>query len=291
VFSWLGFWGLYLSFRAFRLAMPEGDHRRYALLVFFLPSLVFWPSSLGKEAWMMFTIGIALYGAARILVRLAGGYLLFAAGLGGTALVRPHVTLLLFGALFAAFLLRRATWEESTFGPLGKVVGLVVLLAVGTVVVARVADFFNLDQVDAQSVEDVLDRTEGRSTTGGSEFTAVRPDSLVEVPGAAVGVLFRPFPWEAGNGQALAASFEGVVLLGLTVLSVRRLATIPRLLVRRPYVTLAVTYTFAFAFAFASVGNFGILARQRVQVLPLALVLLALPAPSASGPARVPREP
>jgi hypothetical protein len=290
VFSWLGFWGLYLSFRAFRTAFPDGDHRRYALLVFFLPSLVFWPSSLGKEAWMMFTIGIALYGAARILVRATGGYPLFALGLAGTALVRPHVTLLLFVALLGAFLLRRGRGTRRSGGGAGKLVGLVVLLAVGTVVLAQVADFFNLDDVDSESVQAVLDRTEGQSTTGDSEFTATRPESLAQVPGAAVGVLFRPFPWEALNAQALAASIEGVVLLLVTLFSIRRLVTLPRHIVRRPYVAMAVIYTFAFAFAFASVGNFGILARQRVQVLPLALVLLALPAP-ASAALREPREP
>ena len=35
--------------------LPTGDHRRYALLVFFMPSLLFWPSSIGKESWMLFT--------------------------------------------------------------------------------------------------------------------------------------------------------------------------------------------------------------------------------------------
>src|SRR5690606_7310595 len=34
VFSWLGFWGLYLFHRAFVRAVPQGDHLRYARLVF-----------------------------------------------------------------------------------------------------------------------------------------------------------------------------------------------------------------------------------------------------------------
>jgi hypothetical protein len=291
VFSWLGFWGLYFSFKAFRLAFPEGDHRRYALLVFFLPSLLFWPSSLGKEAWMMFTIGIALYGAARILMRHQYGYVLFGLGLAGTAFVRPHITLLLFVSLLGAFVLRRSRGARGSFAGASKVAGLVVLLVGGSVVLAQVSDFFNLGEVDAESVEQVLDRTEGQSATGDSEFTATRPDSLAGVPGAAVGVLLRPFPWEAGNAQAFAASLEGAVLVVVALLSIRRLAALPRYLVRRPYVAMALIYTFAFAFAFAAVGNFGILARQRVQVLPLALVLLALPAVPASATTREPREP
>ena len=54
VFSWLGFWGLFWFYRSFQLAVPEGRPRTYAKLLFFLPSLVYWPSSIGKEAWMIF---------------------------------------------------------------------------------------------------------------------------------------------------------------------------------------------------------------------------------------------
>ena len=54
VYGWLGFWGLYFLYRAFRVAVPDGDAHRYALLVLFLPSMLFWPSGLGKEAFMTF---------------------------------------------------------------------------------------------------------------------------------------------------------------------------------------------------------------------------------------------
>src|SRR5204863_7823619 len=54
--SWLGFWGLLLFYRAFCIAIPEGDHFRYALLTFFMPSLIFWPSATGKDAWMMMAL-------------------------------------------------------------------------------------------------------------------------------------------------------------------------------------------------------------------------------------------
>ena len=58
VFSWLAFWGLFLFYRAFTIAVPEGRRRSYAHLVFFLPALLFWPSSIGKESWMIFALGI-----------------------------------------------------------------------------------------------------------------------------------------------------------------------------------------------------------------------------------------
>ena len=50
VFAFLGFVSLVLFYRAFRVALPDGDHRRYAKLVFFFPSLLFWTSAIGKDA-------------------------------------------------------------------------------------------------------------------------------------------------------------------------------------------------------------------------------------------------
>ncbi len=67
------------------------------------------------------------------------------------------------------------------------------------------------------------------------------------------------------------------MLLGLFVWSLPRMVTLPRLMLRRPYVTFALTYTLGFVIAFANIGNFGILARQRSQLLPLFAVLLCLP--------------
>ena len=49
VFAWLGFLGCYLLYRAFETALPNADHHRYALLIFLWPSLLFWPSSVGKD--------------------------------------------------------------------------------------------------------------------------------------------------------------------------------------------------------------------------------------------------
>jgi hypothetical protein len=279
VFSCLGFWGLYGFYRAFRIGFPEGDHRRYAVLLFFLPSLLYWPSSIGKEAWMLFTLGIAAWGAALVLRYHGRGYVVLGLGLVGTAIVRPHITLLLFVALFIAYLWRRRSWLESHTGLLGRIAGIGLMVLVGGLVLTQAADFFHLQDLDRAGVQQVLDRTEDQSSKGGSQYSVSRPKSPGEYPDAVLTVLFRPFPWEAGNAQALVASAEGTLLALLFVLSLPRLARLPRLLVSTPYLLFALAYILMFVFAFSSVGNFGIITRQRTQVFPFVLVLLALPLP------------
>ena len=278
VFSWLSFLGLFFFYKAIVVGFPAANHRRYAYLVFFLPSMLYWPSSIGKEAWISFGLGLASYGVALVLRHQPLGYPVVGLGLLATAGPRPHITVLCVVALSMAYVLRRRAWSDSTFGPVTKVVGIGVMLVVGVVVVSKAAAFFEVDQVTSGSVTGVLDYADQQSGQGGSEYEAVRVKSPAQFPSAFLAVLFRPWPWEAGSAQALIASAEGTLLLVLFGASLPRLIRLPRYIFQVPYVAYAVTYTVMFVIAFSSIGNFGILTRQRTQVLPMLLVLLVLPA-------------
>ncbi len=61
VFSWLSFIGSVFFFRAFTLTFPGADHRRYALMLFFMPSLIFWTADISKESLMMLALGMIAY--------------------------------------------------------------------------------------------------------------------------------------------------------------------------------------------------------------------------------------
>ncbi|MGH8883797.1 MAG: hypothetical protein ACRDYX_01205 [Egibacteraceae bacterium] len=280
VFSWLAYWGLYCFYRAFRIAYPDGDGVRYALLLFFLPSLLFWPSSLGKESWMLFTLGVSTYGIARVLTHRASGYPLLCLGLLGVTMVRPHMSALLCCGMVFGYLARRSPAERSHFGPVTRVVGMAVLLALSVVIITQAERFFGVEgQGTAESVDTVLAYTQQQSTQGGSEYETAPVRSPIALPAAIVTVLFRPFPFEARNAQSLIASAEGLALLGLVAISLPRLATLLSQLRRNPYLIFAALYSLLFIVAFSHVGNFGILTRQRAQLFPLALVFLALPIP------------
>lgn len=286
VFSWLAFLGIFLMYKAYRLAVPEGDHHRYAILVFFLPTVLFWPSSLGKEAWLTFTLGISIYGAARILTRLRGGFVLLGLGLWGTAIVRPHLTLLVFIGLVAGYLLRSSPSTQRRLSA-DKIIGLGVILVVGVLVAGRFQEYFKLDELDREAVGALIDRTAERSDDGDSSYDAVNAArNPFALPQAVLAVLFRPFPFEANNAQSLATSLEATVLLVLFARSPRRLLGALRHTLRNPFLLLCTTYVLLFVVAFSAIGNFGILARQRSLVYPLLLVLLAMP--MATAPAIAP---
>lgn len=280
VFSWMGFWGLYLFYRAFCMACPEGDRWRYACLVFLLPSLLFWPSSIGKEAWMTLSLGMASYGAARILTRARWGFTTLALGVAATVAVRPHVGVILMVSLLPAYLFRRPPAGGSILGPVAKIGGILLLGLILAVVVGEASELFGVkDRFDADAVSQVLQRATTQTSVAGSAFGSGTTDlSPSAFPGALVSVLFRPFPWEAGNPLAFIASLEGTFLLALMVVCRGRVVGAIRSILHTPYVVLCLVYSVLFVYGFSSFANYGVLTRQRVQVFPFLLVLLALPA-------------
>jgi hypothetical protein len=281
VFSWLAFWGLYLFYRAFIVGCPDGDHRLYGRLVFFLPSLIYWPSSIGKEAWMTLTLGVTVYGTARLYRHLPGGYALILLGMAGSGAVRPHVALVVLAAVAFGSILHRPA-RGSVAGLVGKLIGLGILAGATLVLVPHLESFLQVERIDATSLTQVLDRTERLSQKNGATFAAPRPTSPADFPLAAVSVVFRPFPWEAHNVQALVASIESCFLGFVMVRRRRSLRHLRSAFRTTSFAGFAVGYSLLFVLLLSTFGNFGILARERVQVLPMILVLIAL-APAATA--------
>jgi len=276
VFTWAGFWGTYLCYRAFVRAVPTGNHRAYGLLIFFWPSMLFWPSGVGKEAFMTGAIGLTVYGAARVYTRARFGFAFLAAGLVAATLVRPHITLILFGAIAAGYILRPAGPKATVLSPFAKVTGILVLSVASLVVMQQAASFLKVDNLDVTNVNKVISDTQERTDEGGSTFKAEPVTSPLDLPRAAATVLIRPFPWEAHNLQAMASAAEGLFLLYLFWHNRARVRRLP-IHLKSSYPSFCVLYTLMFVFAFSTFGNFGIIARERVQVLPFVLALVCLP--------------
>jgi hypothetical protein len=279
VFSWLGFWGIFLFYRAFTLAVPEGRRGLYGRLLFFLPSMLFWPSSIGKEAWMVFALGVTAYGGAKILSRsIVRGLPITLIGLGLVSLVRPHIAGLVGVALALGYLFRRPRVELRELAPVAKVLSVAVVALVAAVLVVKAQQFLAGSGIETgEGVGHALLEAEERTAQGGSEFTPTVVKSPIQLPLAVLTVLFRPLLFEAGNFQALVAAAEGTFLLGLAVFRFKWVLAALRSVRRQPYVAFAVAFTAMFVVAYSSIANFGILARQRVQVFPILLVLLCIP--------------
>ncbi len=113
VFSWLSFIGTIFFYRAFSLTFRGANDRRYALMLFFLPSLIFWTADVSKEALMMFALGLVAYGAAKILARRRGGFVLVAPGVAIGVLIRPNELLLILAGFAVAMMVPTAAVRKN----------------------------------------------------------------------------------------------------------------------------------------------------------------------------------
>lgn len=309
VFTWLSFWGLVFFVKAAHHAISGLATRRYLLWVMFFPSLVYWGSSIGKEAVVGLCLGITAYGAALVLTRrgrVGFGAFLVAIGLVGAAYVRPHFAAIWAGAIVIALASRVAldAMRRSDRGgerrrlQLGSLL-LVVIAGVGFAVIASItlnylgpSDDDDLGATD--QLTSIFERTESQTTQGGSSFTPIDVNGPQDWPYATFRTITRPLLTEASGLATLLPALEMTALLFVGIFSWRRLANAPKLMLTTPYVVFALLCVVTFGVAFASIGNLGILTRQRSLILPLVLLFWCLPpivfaserARSVAGPKR-----
>ena len=280
LYSWLAFWGMFYLYRAFTIAVPGGNHRTYARLLFFLPSMLYWPSSIGKEAWMLFSLGLAAFGVARILSgRTLRGLTVAGVGLWLAALARPHVAGMAALGLAVAYMVGRTPQRQGRSMPAMKLLAAAALVGLSILLLSQTTAFLKDQGLDPEDgVTSVLEQNTERTAQGGSSFEVPSAGfSPLHLPVATVTILFRPFLVEAHSLQVLITALESTVLLVLTVSRAGAIGRALRGFRRMPYVTFVVLYGLLFTMAFSSIANFGILARERTQLLPFFLVLLAVP--------------
>ena len=253
--------------------LPAAGLQMFAIPLMLMPSLWFWPSSIGKEAWISAAIGLMTLGISRLVrgsadVRLVVG-LVIATGMA--LMVRPHVVLLAACAWLPVCLLVRSP---------GFAIRSRAGIAVGAVVVAMLAlvmirwGFSDSVSGPAGAASGMLEMASSETAIGGSAFAASPITSVTSVPGGVWAVLGRPHLGEAHGWLQVLTAIELMATMAwcLVVIHPRRLLT---RLCRNPLVAFAAVYVLGFVFAFSRIANFGILARQRVQLWPMLFLVVA----------------
>jgi len=284
LFATLAFVGQILLYLAFRRALPRQRARWYAIAIFFLPSLVFWPSSIGKDSLMLLFIGLIGWGTAHLLSRYRLRWLIvIALGLAGAGSIRLHVAALFGAALAAAILLGAAPKVKAA-----QTRRLVLMIAAGLALVMLISLASSSLGVNlsGEDIDPFLSELERRTQQGGSAVDGSAVRSIADVPSAALRTLYRPLLNETSNFQTVLSAVEGTALLIVSLLAlpsiIRNLARVRR----HPYLIFCLVSVVGFIVAFSAVFNLGILARQRIQVLPFLLAILI-----AMGKGRIPDDP
>jgi hypothetical protein len=285
VWAWLGLLGMLFFYRAFVTAVPNGNRRLFAYLIFLYPSMILWTSSLGKDALVCFGLGMLTYGAARLSRGIdVKGLALAGFGMLTVLLIRPHIAAIAGVAIATGALMQPV--RAGMLTPVLKAGGVLIFGALAALVVTTSASYINLEDLSAEGVTSFIEVRQEQTARGGAmiERGGVPSNPLTFLDGV-VTVLFRPYMWEARNMVAGIAAIEGVFLMILLVWRRKSVVAAWRATPRSTFLVGAMAYALIFAFFFSAISNFGIIARQRHQLLPFLFVWLAfLPAIRAPRP-------
>jgi hypothetical protein len=281
LWSWLAALGLILFWWFTR---PYITARRdlYAAFALLAPTLVFWNSSLGKEAPL--TLGIGCLVAALSILTVKGSLLravlYLSIGVLLTGSIRPHITLMFFLAVLTAGVISRS----GRVARLPRRKGarfLVTVMAISGVAIALPLSSQLLGAGEDRSLVDAAYDFADQGPAGRSAFEARAPRTPLEVPGAVVTTLFRPFPFEAQTAFQMAASLEGLFFAFLGFRAIRELLARRARLEINLMVAASLVYVAVFSSAVVGYGNFGLLVRQKMQVWSFVIFLIFAVTPVA----------
>lgn len=275
LFSLFAYAGQLMFYAAFRHWARPSQLKPYAFFILFLPTYAFWPSSIGKDAIVVFALGAAAYCIARLLVGYEIRWLVgLAVSLVALGLIRIHIAGLVVIGLIAAGVLSRMRPGANALARPRRVLTLGGFLAAGLLVLALFPDIFGVDLTTSDGLDsftsDVTRRTSERGTVASGGPVA----SPADIPDAIALALFRPFIFEASEIQHLFAAAETTLLLGVTIWKLPAILRNRRWWRANAYLVFSTFYVLAYSIAFSVVRNLGIVARQRGQVVAFFIVLV-----------------
>lgn len=277
VFGLFSFIGSLMFVKAIHVIYPDRQHRDYTVLIFAFPSILFWTSSLGKDALVFGAAGIFTYGiACAIAYSKRRGFLIAGPGAAILIAIRPE-----FGVLFliggsvgvAGQILKDSSSMVTAF---------VLKVAPISILCVLLAPFLlglvGLDSLSVDAIQEALEQQVSSDFTDsdGSDSN-FSPRGVAEpywlIP-ATITVVGRPFVWEANSPQILVQAMETSALLLLLAIKMGTIFSNLKSSVKHPYMLFVIVSIVLLILALSTLGNFGLLARQRAVIYPLLFFLM-----------------
>lgn len=268
--SMLGLLAVFIVYRTAGIALGRRNLWILAGLACF-PSILFWSSTLGKDAVVLFGIALFAHGATTWLRLNQWRAIPFAAvGLLVAVAIRLWMGPILLAPLAVVAIAAVRGWGR-------RLAVLTVSLTLFALLLVPLRQFLAVEAL-RESLEVVQASSQAWAEGGSAQVIAVDFTNPVElllfIPRGAAAALFRPLPGEVMNPFGMLAGLENLlvlVLLGMAIVRARlRELTDPVLLWATTFVLL-----WAVVYGPISYQNLGTAVRFRLQVLPTMLLVLA----------------
>jgi len=289
-FSMIAFTGIWKLFRFFYDIYPH-LHKKIALAILFLPTVVFWssgalkdPICMGMLGWMTYAIYHGFYKKTNTL---ANGIISIIA-IWVLSIVKPYILFSYLPFFILYMLLINIHLIKSSFIKAIMVVFISALAVGGFILMSdklqEEMGSFALEKL-TESIQNqqnnfinMADKAES-SFSLGVEYDGSLSSLLKIAPAAINATLFRPYLWESKKISTLLSSLESLTLMLFTlfVLYKAGIRFFLVTLVKDPMVMFCFLFSILFAlFIGATTLNFGTLVRYKIPCMPFFIMALIL---------------
>jgi len=290
IFSLFSFTGLWKIYRSFVYFYP-GLKKSLALAFLFLPSVLFWGSSVLKDPICIGCLGWILSSFVNILYKkgswLQNGIIIIFAGFiiyltKAYILVAFVIGLILWLAGVLKQKIPSQTIRRLVFPVLLTVTALGILLLLDTV--QEALGQYALDNFAENVKFNQLNYAASETAGGGSYFEIGDIDPSLNgmlrvAPKVINATFFRPYLWESKNIMMLFSALESLVLLSFAVYTIIKLRFFRFwwIIFSEPMVLLSFTFSIIFGFAVGiTTPNFGTLMRYKIPCIPFFVAMLII---------------
>jgi len=289
LFSILGFIGSWLMFLVFYDMYPH-LHKRIAIAVFFIPSVVYWGSGLLKDTITFFCVGAIFYTSYHLFVKgkiTLGKVVLLLVGIFLLYRIKIYILLSFVPSVMLwVFFENLSKIKNKIARVFAAPLVIVIAGSLATYTAIRAGEDnprYSINKVAETAKitgEDILYQS-GRGA--GSGYSLGKLDgtfgSMVKLaPQAVVVTLFRPFLWEVRNVLMVISAFEAFGFLCFLLVILLRSNFFFLKALSNSTVIFCLGFSLIFSFAVGvSTFNFGTLVRYKIPMLPffaLALILI-----------------
>ncbi len=289
-FSMIAFTGIWKLFRFFYSIYPH-LHKKIAIAILFLPTLVFWssgalkdPICMGMLGWLTYCIYEGFYNKINTI---GNGILAFVA-IWVLSVVKPYIIFAYLPFFILYLLLINIHLIKNS---LIKLLAVIIISGVSLGSFVLMSDklqeemgFYSLENLNESLVTqqsnfiNMADRAES-SFTLGVEYDGTLVGLAIMAPAAINATLFRPYLWESKKVSTLLSSIESLSLMLFTLLVLYKAGPwlFVSTLIKDPMVMFCFFFSVLFALFIGSTTlNFGTLVRYKIPCMPFYIMALVL---------------
>ncbi|WLP95227.1 hypothetical protein [Psychrobacter sp. M13] len=234
---------------------------KYWLMFLFVPSMSYWSSGLGKDAFSFLSVCLLIYATTsnskfKLLILALSFFIMF--------MVRPHVAFAMLVSFVVYFII------QSKAHILFKASTLPIISIFAVVSLNFVQEYAGLDEASLDGIGDYYESRSGFNMQGGSSIDT----SSMILPVKMFSYIFRPFPFEAHSLIAFIASIENSLLLITITYIVYKAKGSFTVIIKNENLWLLLYVIITWIMLSYGLKNLGIAARQKWMFMPVIIYLL-----------------